>query len=409
MEWRLTIIGNEGENMEKMLLQKLSHKLGDASFTIDFWDGTNVNYGKNDPAFKVILKDQIPKSKILRDPSLAFGEAYMDGTIDFEGDLQQIIETVYKTNIPFFRKREFRGIRNILAHENRSTSIRKQQKDVQYHYDLGNDFYELWLDETMSYSCAYFCSPDDSLYKAQLQKIDYTLKKLNLQPDESILDIGSGWGWLIIRAAQQYGAKALGLTLSEEQYVKTKQRIKEYELSGQVDVKLMDYRNLAKSGEKFDKIVSVGMVEHVGRANLPKYMEAVNKLLVPGGISLLHCITGQTEGSCNRWISKYIFPGGYIPSVRELVWLLPEYDFHLLDSENLRLHYAKTLEHWAKNFEKNVDSVRQKYDERFVRMWRLYLNACAASFQTSGLNINQFVFSKGINNNLPITRHYLYQ
>ncbi|MBB6216051.1 cyclopropane-fatty-acyl-phospholipid synthase [Anaerosolibacter carboniphilus] len=395
--------------MEKIILQKLSSKIGNASFAIDFWDGTNVNYGQRDPAFKIIFKKRISKAKILRDPSLAFGEAYMDGIIDFEGNLQEIIETIFNLDIPFFRKREFRGLRRILSQENRSTSFRKQQKDVQHHYDLGNDFYQLWLDETMSYSCAYFCSPDDSLYKAQLQKIDYTLKKLNLHPGESLLDIGSGWGWLIIRAAQQYGVKALGITLSEEQYNKTKQRIEEYGLSGQVDVKLMDYRELAESGQKFDKIVSIGMVEHVGRANLPKYMETVNKLLVPGGVSILHCITGPIEGSCNRWISKYIFPGGYIPSNRELIWLLSEHGFHLLDVESLRLHYARTLEHWAKNFEANVDSVREKYGERFVRMWWLYLNSCAAAFQASDLNIHQIGFSKGINNNLPMTRHYLYQ
>lgn len=395
--------------MEKMLLQKLSHKTGATSFAIDFWDNTSMCFGENPPSFKLVFKDKIPKVKILQDPSLAFGEAYMDGIIDFEGNLQEIIETIYNIEIPFFRKREFRGIRGMLSQENRSTSLGKQQKDVQHHYDLGNDFYELWLDETMSYSCAYFCSPEDSLYKAQLQKIDYTLKKLNLHPGESILDIGSGWGWLIIRAAQQYGVKALGLTLSEEQLYKTKQRIEEYGLSGQVDVKLMDYRNLTESGEKFDKIVSVGMVEHVGRANLPKYMETANKLLVPGGVSLLHCITGQIEGTCNKWIRKNIFPGGYIPSIRELIWLLPEYNFNLMDAESLRLHYAKTLEHWAKNFEDNVDFVRQKYDERFVRMWRLYLNSCAASFHASGINIHQIVFSKGINNSLPMTRHYLYQ
>ncbi|OGO77195.1 MAG: SAM-dependent methyltransferase [Clostridiales bacterium GWB2_37_7] len=395
--------------MEKMLLQKLSHKIGDTSFAIDLWDGTKVNYGQREPAFKIIFKEKIPKARILRDPSLAFGEAYMDGNIDFEGNLQEIIEDIFKINIPFFRKKEFRGVRKVIAPENRSTSLRKQQKEVQYHYDLGNDFYGLWLDDTMSYSCAYFCSPEDSLYKAQLQKIDYTLKKLNLRPGESLLDIGSGWGWLIIRAAQQYGVKALGLTLSEEQYVKTKQRIEEHGLSGQVDVKLMDYRKLAEIGGQFDKIVSVGMVEHVGRANLPTYMETVNRLLAPGGVSVLHCITGQIEGSCNSWIRKHIFPGGYIPSIRELVWLLPEYDFHLLDVESLRLHYAKTLEHWAKNFEDNLDSIRQKYDERFVRMWRLYLNSCAASFRVSGLNIHQITFSKGINNSLPMTKHHLYQ
>ncbi|MCQ1531090.1 cyclopropane-fatty-acyl-phospholipid synthase family protein [Lutispora thermophila] len=393
-----------------MLLHNFSQRIKEHSFSIDYWDGTSINYGQDTPAFKIIFHEKIPAVKLLKDPSLAFGEAYMDGIIDFEGDLQGIIETFYKMIPPSFKKKSFSGLQNFFSNENKSTSLRKQQKDIKHHYDLGNDFYELWLDETMSYSCAYFCSPEDSLPQAQLQKIDYILKKLQLHPGESLLDIGSGWGWLIIRAAQQYGVRALGVTLSEEQYTKTKQRIAELGLKGKVDVKRMDYRTLAENNsEKFDKVVSVGMIEHVGRANISKYMEMVNKLLVPGGLSVLHCITGQIEGPCNRWILKYIFPGGYIPSIRELIWLLPENDFHLLDVESLRLHYARTLQHWANNYEKNLDYVRKKYDERFIKMWRLYLNACATSFRVSGLNIHQIVFSKGINNELPMTRHYLYQ
>lgn len=395
--------------MEKMLLDKFSKGIQNCSFCIHYWDGSSQNYGQGDPTFKITFKDKISKAKILRDPSLAFGEAYMDGMIDFEGDLQEIIETIYKMDIPFFRKKAFSSFMKYFYNENRSTSLLKQQKDIQHHYDLGNDFYALWLDDTMSYSCAYFCSAEDSLNQAQLQKIDYILKKLHLHPGESLLDIGSGWGWLIIRAAQQYGVKSLGITLSEEQYAKTKQRISELGLSSQVDVKLMDYRTLAEcSREKFNKVVSVGMLEHVGKANLPIYMHSVDKLLVPGGISVLHCITGQIEGPCNKWIRKYIFPGGYIPSIRELIWLLPENDFHLLDVESLRLHYAKTLEHWSKNFENNMDLVREKYDDRFIKMWRLYLNACAASFRTSGLDLHQLIFSKGLNNDLPMTRHSLY-
>lgn len=396
--------------MDKKLIHEFFQKVKEYSFSIDYWDGTSNNYGECQPTFKIIFNNKIPVTKLLKDPSLALGEAYMDGVIDFEGDLQEIVEIAYKINIPFFEKKGFRRLQKFFSNDSIATSLRKQQNDIKHHYDLGNDFYELWLDETMSYSCAYFCSPEDSLLQAQLQKIDYILKKLQLRPEETLLDIGSGWGWLIIRAAQQYGVKALGITLSEEQYMKTKERIEELGLEGQVDIKLMDYRTLAESHSgKFDKVVSVGMIEHVGRVNLPKYMEAVNKLLVPGGLSVLHCITGPVEITCNRWITKYIFPGGYIPSVRELVWLLPENGFHLLDAESLRLHYAKTLEHWSKNFERNLDVVRRKYDERFIKMWRLYLNSCAASFRASGLNIHQIIFSKGINNNLQMTRNYLYK
>ncbi|MDD5135540.1 MAG: cyclopropane-fatty-acyl-phospholipid synthase, partial [Phycisphaerae bacterium] len=187
-----------------------------------------------------------------------------------------------------------------------------------------------------------------------------------------------------------------------------KDRIKQLKLEDVVDVELVDYRQLAEKGRCFDKIVSVGMLEHVGKANLPVYMETVDKLLAPQGLSLLHTITHIKEGAVNSWISKYIFPGGYIPTLRELVSLLPDYDFHLLDAESLRMHYAMTLDHWAEGFENNIAVIREKMGERFVRMWRLYLQSCATSFRYSGLDIHQLLFSKGLKNNLPLTRQNLY-
>jgi cyclopropane-fatty-acyl-phospholipid synthase len=174
-------------------------------------------------------------------------------------------------------------------------------------------------------------------------------------------------------------------------------------------VELADYRELARTGRKFDKVVSVGMFEHVGRANLPVYMAAVRDMLKPEGLSLLHTITHTTEGPVNPWIDKYIFPGGYIPSLREVIWLLPDYDFHLLDVESLRMHYAMTLDRWAEGFERNKDIVKEKYGEQFVRMWRMYLRSCAASFRYSGLSIHQILFSRGLHNSLPLTREHLYR
>ncbi len=394
--------------MERLMVHKFFQASNNRSFVIDYWDGTSEKYGEGSPEFKIIFRDMIPRKEIIKDPTLAFGEAYMNEVVEIEGNIQDVIETFYECNPPFSKKK-VSGIKKLLSRENASTSLSKQQKDVQYHYDLGNDFYALWLDDTMSYSCAYFRSQDDSLNEAQLQKIDYVLKKLQLKKGEKLLDIGSGWGWLIIRAAQQYGVDATGITLSEDQYAKTNERIEEFNLTHQVQVKLKDYREVAEEGKKYDKVVSVGMVEHVGKANLPVYMETVKKLLNKGGLSVLHCITGQIESTPNKWIRKYIFPGGYIPSIRELIWLLPEYDFHLIDVESLRLHYAKTLDCWAENFEKNIEDVTKKYGERFVRMWRLYLNSCAASFRVSGLDVHQMIFSKGLNNKLQMTRNHLYE
>ncbi|MFZ5645502.1 MAG: class I SAM-dependent methyltransferase [Bacillota bacterium] len=393
--------------MEKSLLQNLFKRVKSGAFEVTYWDGTTEQYGENDPFFKLIFHEKLPYRQVVNDPVLTFGEAYMDGRIDFTGKMEEIIK-VANLEKDFLGQSRAGRILKILSRLPQSTSLRKQQEDVQYHYDLGNDFFSLWLDETMSYSCAYFQKPEDSLTQAQIQKIDHVLKKLQLRSGETLLDIGSGWGWLIIKAAQDYGVKAMGITLSREQLKETNRWIVELGLEDQVEVELMDYRLLAGNGRTFDKIVSVGMFEHVGQDNYPQFMLTLKKLLKEGGLALLHTITHTKEEPLNSWIEKYIFPGGYIPSLREVIWLLPDYDFHVIDIESLRMHYAMTLDRWAEGFEKHVDKVRDMYDDRFVRMWRLYLRSCAASFRFSGLNVHQILFSKGLNNELPLTRQHLY-
>jgi len=394
--------------LQKTLVRKLFERVQGKGFSVQYWDGTTDRFGRGTPRFKLILRDPAVLPRVLKEPELGFGEAYMEGRVEVEGDLRELVRTAieYRNALGESRKALFAlKAAQMLPWRN---SPARQKKDVQYHYDIGNEFYSLWLDETMSYSCAYFKSPNDSLHQAQLQKVDHTLRKLQLKPGHTLLDIGSGWGWLIVRAAQQHGVRALGITLSEQQVAETRKRIADLGLTGQVEAELMDYRTLADSGRTFDRVVSVGMFEHVGRANLPVYMAAVAKMLKPGGLSLLHTITHMTEDPVNPWIEKYIFPGGYIPSLRETIWLLPEYDFHVLDVESLRLHYAMTLERWAENYDRNYTRVVEQFGERFARMWRLYLHSCAASFRVSGLDIHQILFSKGLNNDLPLTRQHLY-
>ncbi|CUH94750.1 hypothetical protein P22_0816 [Propionispora sp. 2/2-37] len=391
--------------LKKAALKLLLRNWKQGAFTVVFWDGEEESYGNGEPTFKIIFRQE-PSWKISsNDIVLILGEAYMDGIVDFEGSMDEMIRAVALNN-----HHEETGKSKLFDEKkNEGTDSMTQRENIHHHYDLGNDFFALWLDKTMSYSCAYFRSPDDTLYQAQIQKIDHILKKINLKPGERLLDIGCGWGWLIIRAAEQYQVKATGITLSEEQYEGTKQRIKELGLENLVDVQFVNYQDLDETKLQFDKIVSVGMFEHVGKNNLPRYMDKVNKLLVPGGMSLLHTITGMFEETANAWIGKYIFPGGYVPSLRETVWLLPEFDFHLLHAESLRLHYAKTLDCWYSNFLGHVDTVRQKYGERFVRMWSLYLRGCAAAFRASGLDIDQLLFTKGLNNSLPLTYEYIYE
>jgi len=399
---RKYVMDQAGE-IEKKLLRKLCEHIESGAFSVVFWDGTEEKYGDGTPFFKLIIRDRSLMGKLMKNPSLAFCEAYVDGLIELEGHIEEVIRLIHLNKNLIEKYEVGKAARKVTSMLHKSV-IERQKKEVSHHYDLGNDFFALWLDPTMSYSCAYFCSSDDTLEKAQLQKIDHTLKKLQLKPGEKLLDIGSGWGWLIIRAARQYGVKATGITVSKEQHDRTQQRIKELELGHLVDVLLMDYRELTATGNKFDKVVSVGMFEHVGQGGMPVYMAAIRDMLKTGGLSLLHTITHTTEGPVNPWIEKYIFPGGYIPSLRETVWLLPEYDFNLLDVECLRMHYAMTLDHWAANFEKNLPIVKEKFDERFIRMWRMYLQSCAASFRYSGLSIHQLLFSKDLNNSLVLTR-----
>lgn len=390
--------------MQKFFLNKLFGRIEGGSFDVKYWDGSVEHFGEGESKFTLILNKPLPEKEIINDPALFFGEAYMGGDIDYEGDLRAILDLVFKNKDMFEKESKVLGAISKLIPK----SPNRNRKDIKYHYDIGNDFYGLWLDESMTYSCAYFEQPDNSLYQAQMNKVDYLLKKLNLKEGQTLLDIGSGWGELIIRAAKQYGVKSLGVTLSEEQVAKTKQRIKDEGLEGQVDVKLQDYRELASSGVQFDRLVSVGMLEHVGRANIPDFTDAADSLLKDGGVFVLHTITKQVESESNAWMERYIFPGGYIPSIRELVATLPEHDFYIKDMESLRLHYARTLKFWADSFEKNLDAVRKKFDEPFIRMWQVYLNSCIYGFRYRVVDLHQFILEKGINNELPMTRHYLY-
>lgn len=387
--------------LKKMALKLLLHKWKQGGFEVVFWDGDRETYGNEPPSFTITFKQEPPFRLSSDDAVLLFGEAYMDGLIEIEGSMDDVLRVITLNTQPRA---------NLITTDEKAkakSDSAAQQRNIHHHYDLGNDFFKLWLDETMSYSCAYFKTPDDSLTQAQLQKIDHILKKINLKAGDRLLDIGSGWGWLIIKAAQQYHVQATGITLSTEQYHGTRQRIKDLGLEQQVDVHLINYQELESSQPCFDKIVSVGMFEHVGRENLANYMRKVYELLAPGGVSLLHTITGLLEETSNAWIGKYIFPGGYVPSLRETVWLLPQFDFHLLHAESLRLHYALTLDRWHKNFAGQLAAVRSKYDERFIRMWSLYLRGCAAAFRVSGLDVYQLLFTKGLNNNLPLTYQHL--
>lgn len=369
---------------------------------VKFWDGEVEKYGEGEPICKVVFHEPIPKAEIIKDPSMALGEGYMNDKFDIEGDLRQVIRSIYNKEGSFLRN----GEKYLKLLKKISNNVKVSHDNASFHYDIGNDFYKLWLDDTMTYSCAYFHAPDNTLTEAQINKVNHILRKLHLQEGQSLLDIGCGWGHLIINAAKYYKVKAFGITLSAEQYDHVRKRIKDEGLAEWVDVQLLDYREI-KSRE-FDRIVNVGMLEHIGKDHLAAYFTQVKNLLRPAGLSMLHCITGLTESGTNTWIDKYIFPGGYIPSIGLLINEIINQDFQVLDVENLRRHYAKTLERWAENFENALAKIRLSKDETFIRMWRLYLNASAASFDAGNINLHQILFSKGVNDDLPWTREYMY-
>lgn len=363
--------------------------------------GKEYRIGDGEPAFTVIFHKEIPLTALTTSTSLALGEAYMDGDLEIEGDLYNALDH-FLGQMGKFSTDESALKKLIFS----STGKKNQEKEVQSHYDIGNDFYKLWLDETMSYSCGYFLHEDDSLYQAQVNKVDYILKKLHLSPGMSLLDIGCGWGFLLIEAAKKYGVHGMGITLSREQYEAFNRRIKEQNLGDLLEVALMDYRDLPKMNRTFDRVVSVGMAEHVGRRNYQLFMDSAKKVLKPGGLFLLHFISALKEHAGDPWIKKYIFPGGVIPSLREMLSCAAEDDFHTLDAENLRLHYNRTLLCWDKNYREHMDQIREMFDERFVRMWDLYLAACAATFHNGIIDLHQVLFSNGINNDVPIVRWY---
>lgn len=363
--------------------------------------GKEYRIGDGNPAFTVIFHKEIPLTALTTSTSLAMGEAYMDGDLEIEGDLYNALDH-FLGQMGKFSTDESALKKLIFS----STGKKNQEKEVQSHYDIGNDFYKLWLDETMSYSCGYFLHEDDSLYQAQVNKVDYILKKLHLSQGMSLLDIGCGWGFLLIEAAKKYGVHGMGITLSREQYEAFNRRIKEQNLGDLLEAALMDYRDLPKMNRTFDRVVSVGMAEHVGRRNYQLFMDCAKKVLKPGGLFLLHFISALKEHAGDPWIKKYIFPGGVIPSLREMLSCAAEDDFHTLDAENLRLHYNRTLLCWDKNYREHMDQIREMFDERFVRMWDLYLAACAATFHNGIIDLHQVLFSNGINNDVPMVRWY---
>lgn len=392
--------------LEKTFYKKLLQHSFDFPVAVHFWDGSTDVYGTGEPEIAITFKKLIPIKSLTSNASLALGEAYMAGDIEVTGKgdapLQKLLTAAYNSSESFMRSHSY-----IHFLPKQSHSEKASKKDIQSHYDLGNDFYQLWLDKTMTYSCAYFEQPTDDLETAQINKVHHILQKLNPQPNRTLLDIGCGWGTLMLTAAKEYHLKVVGITLSQEQYNFVQQRIDEEGLSDVASVELVDYRELKHA--PFDYITSVGMFEHVGQENLAEYFKDVADYLTDDGVALIHGITRQQGGAKNAWINKYIFPGGYVPGLVENTQHIVDAGLQIADMEPLRRHYQKTLEIWNANFNAHRDEIQQQTSLEFVRMWDLYLQACASSFESGNIDVIQYLVSKGASaRDLPMTRAYMY-
>ena len=389
--------------LAKRFLDAVLTRLTRGGLRVTYWDGTTRAYGAEPANVHVIIHDAGVVRAMRKSFVLAFGEAYMDGRVDVEGDLADVARLA-EINTFELAKVIPLAVRRVL---DRRPDVGREKFDAGRHYDLGNDFYALWLDPSMTYSCAYFEHETDALEVAQRRKIDHILRKLRIAPGMTLLDIGCGWGELVIRAASRFGARAHGVTVSHEQLERAERRIRDEGLAGRASVELAHYAELSER-PPYDRVVSVGMFEHVGREHHGAYMEAVGRLLVPGGLSLLHTITQLIARPVDPWIDRYIFPGGELPTLDGAIAHAAPAGLRVLDVESLRRHYALTLDAWWRRFEDGRDAVRAMYDERFVRMWRLYLRGAYAGFRWGNLDLHQILFSKGPTDAVPLTRADLY-
>ena len=396
-----------------MLLARFLNKLfKKGGFILENAYGQKYIIGQPDKKnlIEMKLKDKSLHYKLYLYPDLCFGEAYTAGSLYFiKGTLTEFLnlalENIGRTKINKFNEilNSLRGSYRFLVNFN---LIKKSKVNVAHHYDVSDDLYSLFLDPLRQYSCGYFKNETDTLEQAQINKIKHIVKKLDLRPNQKVLDIGCGWGYLAIEIAKQHKCHVTGVTLSENQYKFANSMVKELNLLNQVEIKLADYREIK---EKYDRIVSVGMFEHVGRKFYKSFFEKVSNLLNPRGVALLHTI-GSVDAPRDPqpWITKYIFPGGYTPSLSQITGPIEKSGLIVSDLEVLKIHYAHTLRHWKERFVQNKDKILDMFDEQFFRMYEFYLTSCEAAFKYGDQVVYQIQLSKELDT-VPSTRDYIYR
>lgn len=392
-------------SFDRSLILWIMNRIGNPRISIRLWNGDEFPVTDARPVGCMEFRERRAVLELLRSPSVGFGDCYTEGLIEIHGDMLAFANEVTAA-ITNKKDSGYYGpkIRSLL-YALRVNSLDRSRHNVRHHYDLGNDFYKLWLDERMVYTCAYYDTPAATLAEAQVAKLEHVCRKLNLQPGQKVIEAGCGWGALAIHMAEHYGVDVIAYNNSSEQVAFARERAAAKNLNGRVTFVEDDYR---KVDERCDAFVSVGMLEHVGLANFRTLGALIKRCLKPEGFGLIHSIGRSFPDRTDPWIVKQIFPGGHIPSLSEMMRVFEPQKFSVLDVENLRPHYARTCASWLENFEAVADKVADMYDEEFVRMWRLYLAGSSAGFQSGTLQLYQVLFAPRGNNEVPWTREYQY-
>jgi cyclopropane-fatty-acyl-phospholipid synthase len=390
---------------EKLLLARMMRAIGNPQLQIVLWDGQVISNHENKPITRVLIHDRGALLKLIADPELNFGEMYSAQRIDVQGNFLDFLDAVYRVwplrNQNTFGKKLFAPFNDA-----RRNTLVGSRHNIQHHYDIGNDFYKLWLDENMLYTCAYFPDQNLGLEDAQLAKMDHVCRKLRLKPGERVLEVGCGWGALAIHMAKFYGVTVHAYNISKEQIYFARRRAFAEGMDGKAEFFENDYRNVQG---KFDAFVSVGMLEHVGTENYEALGEVIDRSLNDNGRGLIHSIGLNFPRPMDAWTERRIFPGANPPSLAQMMQIFEPYNFSVIDVENLRLHYAKTLEHWLMRYEDNINLVTDMFDLEFTRAWRLYLAGSLTAFKNGGMQLFQVLFTRATNNQIPWSRKYQYE
>jgi cyclopropane-fatty-acyl-phospholipid synthase len=391
--------------LDGWLLSRLLAHLGSPPVEFAVRDSARVVGGAEAPQVRVTFANRATLLSVMVDPAMRFGDAYSEGRVTIEGDLVSLLESIYRAGATATPRASL--LRRAIArlHRPHINTLAGSRDNIHHHYDIGNEFYALWLGRTMAYTCAYYPTADATLDAAQVAKMDHVCRKLRLRTGERVVEAGCGWGTLALHMARNYGVRVRAFNISHEQVAYAREQAARLGLSGSVEYVEDDYRSIEG---QYDAFVSVGMLEHVGLRNYPTLGHIAARCLGGRGRGLIHSIGRNYPAPLQPWIEKRIFPGAYPPSLGEMSRIFEPWDLSVLDVENLRLHYAQTLRHWLALYEAASERVRGMFDEKFVRMWRLYLAGSVAAFTTGTLQLFQVVFAPRENNDIPWTRAHLY-